>query len=87
MITKFYIFSMLHLNLFRIATPLSGGKRIVIDYLYCQNLQKKYICIPATSVPSKHVFSLAGYIVYQRMACLLPENVNTVLVFLAEKLM
>ena len=48
-------------------------------------LAKKYLCIPATSVPSEQAFSLAGYIVNQRRACLLPENVN-MLVFLAENL-
>ena len=62
-------------------TPLSGGKRTAIDCLYCQNVQKK---VPATSVPSEQAFSLAGYIVNQRRACLLPENVNMLVFFLAE---
>ena len=41
-------------------------------------LAKKYLCIPATSLPSKQAFSLARYVVNQRRACLtvLPENVN-----------
>ena len=63
---------MLHLKLFRITILLSGGKRIGIDCLYCQNLRKKKCT--ATSVPSERAFSLAGYIVNQRRACLLPEN-------------
>ena len=39
-------------------------------------LAKKYLCVPVTSVPSARAFSLAGYIMNQRRACLLPENVN-----------
>jgi len=31
---------MLHMSLFRITTPLSGGKRTAIDGLYCQNMKK-----------------------------------------------
>ena len=48
-------------------------------------LAKKYLAIPATSVPAERVFSTAGNIVNQKRACLLPENVN-LLVFLAENL-
>ena len=46
---------------------------------------KKYLAIPATSVPAERAFSTAGNIVNQKRACLLPENVN-LLVFLAENL-
>ena len=35
-----------------------------------------YLCIPATSVPSKHSFSTAGNIVNAKCSCLLPENKN-----------
>ena len=48
-------------------------------------LAKKYLAIPATSVPAERAFSTAGNIVNQKRACLLPENVN-LLVFLAENL-
>ena len=44
---------------------------------------KKYLCTSATSVPSERAFSVAGYIVNEKRACLLPENVN-MLVFLSE---
>lgn len=36
----------------------------------------KYASIPATSVPSKRIFSKAGQIVSQRRNRLLPDNVN-----------
>ena len=48
-------------------------------------MAKKYLCIPATSVPSERAFSVAGYIVNEKRSCLLPENVN-ILVFLAANL-
>ena len=35
-----------------------------------------YLHIPATSVPSEHIFSLAGYIVCDRRSKILPANVN-----------
>jgi len=45
----------------------------------------KYLAIPATSVPCERVFSIAGHIVTEKQACLLPQDVN-MLVFLAENL-
>ena len=48
-------------------------------------IAKKYLCIPATSVPSERAFSGAGYIINEKQACLLPESVNS-LVFLAANL-
>ena len=58
-----------------------NGKR----FCHLAKLARKYLCIPATSVPSERAFSAAGQIVNQRRACLLPENVN-ILVFLAANL-
>ncbi|KAI0229047.1 hypothetical protein LSAT2_020523, partial [Lamellibrachia satsuma] len=37
---------------------------------------KKYLCVPATSVPSEQVFSSASTIVSDRRTCLKPEKVN-----------
>jgi len=39
-------------------------------------LAKRYLCIPATLVPAKQVFSVAGEIVNNKRASLKPENFN-----------
>ena len=48
-------------------------------------LARKYLCVPATSVPSEHAFSAAGHVVNEKRSSLLPENVN-MLVFLSANL-
>ena len=48
-------------------------------------LAKKYLCIPATSVPSERVFSSGGHIVSSLRARLHPKNVNK-LIFLSQNL-
>ena len=49
-------------------------------------MARKYRCVPATYVPLERAFSVAhGYIVNEKLSCLLPDNVNT-LVFLAANL-
>ena len=65
--------------------PLEWWKENCQKLPLLAKLAKKYLCIPATSAPSERALSLAGYIVNQRRACLLPEHVN-MLVFLAENL-
>ena len=42
-------------------------------------LAKAVLCIPATSAPSKRLFSAAGHIVNKRRTCLKPENVDVIL--------
>ena len=46
---------------------------------------KKYLCVPATSVPAERVFSVAGYVANEKRSCLLPENIS-MLVLLAGNL-
>ena len=66
-------------------TPIDWWKQNQDRYPLLSQLAKRYLAIPATSVPCERVFSSAGYIVSERRSCLLPENVSK-LVFLAENL-
>ena len=65
--------------------PLDWWKNNQSKFLLLSVLARKYLCIPATSVPSERVFSTAGHIINVKRASLLPENVS-MLVFLAENL-
>ena len=66
-------------------TPLHWWKVNSTRYPYLTCIAKKYLAIPATSVPAERAFSAAGHIVNQKRSCLLAENVNK-LVFLSENL-
>ena len=66
-------------------TPVHWWKVNSTRYPYLTYIAKKYLAIPATSVPAERAFSVAGHIVNQKRSCLLAENVNK-LVFLAENL-
>lgn len=50
-------------------------------YPHIASLAKKYLPIPASSVPSERIFSLAGNIVSPKRSLLKPENVD-LLIFL-----
>ena len=65
--------------------PLEWWRANSFRYPLLSHLAKKYLSIPATSVPSERVFSTAGNIVTKKRACLDPSTVN-MLVFLAENL-
>ena len=65
--------------------PLLWWKNNAFRFPILIHVVKKYLCIPATSVPSERAFSTAGHIVNTKRACLLPSSVN-MLVFLAENL-
>ena len=65
--------------------PLKWWKANSHKYPVLSVLSKKYLAIPATSVPSERVFSAAGNIVSEKRSCLLRELVSR-LVFLAKNL-
>jgi len=69
------------LNYKNATTLLNWWKLNCSRYPFLVKLVHKYLSVPATSVPSERAFSHAGYIVNDRRACLLPQNVN-MLVFL-----
>ena len=76
---------------FRLPTPGTDSDPLQWWRLYKKDLQKlsstarKYLSIPATSVPSERIFSVAGNIVSAKRNRLSPENVNK-LVFLNHNL-
>ncbi|MGL5207642.1 hAT family dimerization domain-containing protein [Cetobacterium sp.] len=61
--------------------PLKWWRENSYKYPVPSPLAKAYLSIPATSVPSKHVFSTAGDIVTAKRSQLLPEIVD-MLIFL-----
>ena len=65
--------------------PLTWWSRNSTRFPNVPCLAKKYLCIPATSVPSERAFSAAGHITNARRSCLLPDNVS-MLVFLSANL-
>lgn len=65
--------------------PLVWWKAHKEQHLRWSALDRKYLCIPATSSPSERVFSTGGNIVTCRRSALKPQNVDR-LVFLAKNL-
>jgi len=62
-------------------SPLQWWKRNTFHYpLLSSKMVQRYLCIPATSVPSERVFNAAGHIASQKRAYV------RMLVFLAENL-
>ena len=59
--------------------PLTWWKDNEKDYKIFSNLAKKYLCIPATSVPSERLFSKAGELVSIRRNRLKSKNVDMLL--------
>ena len=66
-------------------SPLVWWRMNSARYPCLSYVARKYLAIPATSVPAERAFSLAGHIVNQKRSALLSDNVNK-LVFLAENL-
>ena len=65
--------------------PTRWWKNYCTQLPLLSTMARKYLCIPATSVPSERAFSTAGNIVNAKRSCLLPENTN-ILTFLAQNL-
>ena len=61
--------------------PLNWWKTNCACFPMLSNLVRKYTCVPATSTPSKSLFSTAGNLVSQKRSILKPETVDK-LVFL-----
>ena len=56
--------------------PLKWWRANAFRYPILMHLAKKYLAIPATSVPSERAFSAAGHIVSAKRASLLPSSVH-----------
>lgn len=67
------------------ADPLAWWKGNQSTFPHLSQLARKYLCIPATSVPSERLFSVAGNIVTDKRGRLKPSNVN-MLCFLSANL-
>ena len=61
--------------------PLQWWKEREIIFPNLKKLVKKYLCVPASSVPCERIFSLAGHIVSKKRSSLSPENID-LLIFL-----
>ena len=57
--------------------PLSWWKEHSRLFLILSNIAEKYLCVPATSVPSERVFSAAGLVLNRLRSRLSPEHVDT----------
>ncbi len=65
--------------------PLLWWKNYEREFPILSKLARKYLCIPAKSVPSERAFNTAGHVENSKRACLLPENVD-MLVFLTQNI-
>ena len=61
--------------------PLAWWSAHAAEFLHLARLARRYLCIPATSVPSERVFSCAGLIVNKLRESWSPSNVDC-LIFL-----
>ena len=66
-------------NIPRQEDPLAWWKQHALSYPHLSQLFKKYLCIPATSVPSERAFSKAGELVSKKRSNLKPSNVHMLL--------
>jgi len=68
-----------HKNIDRHEDPLQWWKQNSFHLPQLQDLAKKYLCIPGTSVPSERLFSKAGEVVAARRSAIKPKNVDMIL--------
>jgi len=73
-----------HSNIDRQEDPLVWWKQNCSHLPMLQELAKKYLCIPATSVPAERLFSKAGEVVSSRRSNLKPKKCRHVAVFKQE---
>ncbi|CAB4036879.1 zinc finger BED domain-containing 1-like [Paramuricea clavata] len=66
-------------NIPRQEDPLAWWKKHASAYPHLAELFKKYLCIPATSVPSERAFSKAGELVSKKRSNLKPSNIHMLL--------
>ena len=59
--------------------PLVWWKTMELVFPLLSTLARKYLCIPATSVPSERIFSTAGYLVNRHRASLHADTVDMLL--------
>ena len=59
--------------------PLHWWKNNSFKYTYLSRVAKRLLCVPASSVPSERIFSLAGIVLAKQRANLAPENVDKIL--------
>ena len=67
------------------AESLTWWRKMEPIFPYFSVLARKYLCVPASSVPCERVFSITGHLVSRRRAALSPENINMI-VFLHQNL-
>lgn len=60
-------------------TILQWWKKNEIYYPRLSAFAKKYLPIPASSVPAERVFSLAGHLVNKKRARLNPSNIDNII--------
>ena len=74
-----------HTNIDHHEDPLAWWKHNPFHLPLLQELAKKYLCIPSTSVPAEMLFSKAGELVSARRSNVKPKNVNMLLLTLLTK--
>ena len=59
-----------------VGNPLTWWKQNEKHFPALSHMAKRYLCVPATSMPTERAFSTAVYIVNEKWSCLLPKNLN-----------